>query len=149
MKIRTGFVSNSSTSSFICSACGCIEAGRDISLRECEMWQCKNGHYIHDDCADNPNLEPFFEEYIKEYIEKYGDVENDHGYDYDIKDEARDEGRYEIPEEYCPICSFKKLSKEDELAYYRWKMGFLKEDVLKSISEEFTNYKEFKDKIYQ
>jgi hypothetical protein len=146
MKIRTGFVSNSSTSSFVCSACGCIEAGRDISIDEVEMLHCINGHYVHESCADNPDLEPFLKQYTIEYVEKYGDPDYE---EEELQDEARSEGKYEIPEEHCPICSFEKLSKEDELAYYRWKMDFNKEDVLKSISEEFKSYKEFKDKIYQ
>ena len=42
MKIRNGFVSNSSTSSFICNICGEVEAGMDLSLSDVEMECCEN-----------------------------------------------------------------------------------------------------------
>ena len=67
MKIRNGFVSNSSTSSFICDICGCVEAGMDISLNDCEMVQCKNGHAFHKTCLDEESkviLEKVFEEKV-------------------------------------------------------------------------------------
>ena len=53
MKIRNGFVSNSSTSSFICDICGGVEAGMDLSLSDAEMCQCKNSHCFHDVCLKN------------------------------------------------------------------------------------------------
>ena len=54
MKARTGFVSNSSTSSFICSICGGIEAGMDAGLYDFEMFECKEGHVAHYACAKLP-----------------------------------------------------------------------------------------------
>ena len=44
MKIRNGFVSNSSSSSFICDVCGQDVSGWDMSLSEAEMYECENGH---------------------------------------------------------------------------------------------------------
>ena len=44
MKIRMGFVSNSSSSSFICDITGQIESGMDICLNDAEMSMCVNGH---------------------------------------------------------------------------------------------------------
>jgi hypothetical protein len=44
MKIRTGFVSNSSSSSFICNVCGENVSGYDMMLSEAEMYECGNGH---------------------------------------------------------------------------------------------------------
>ena len=44
MKIRNGFVSNSSSSSFICDVCGHDEAGYDLGLEDAEMYECQNGH---------------------------------------------------------------------------------------------------------
>jgi len=44
MKIRLGFVSNSSSSSFVCDVCGRAESGMDISLRDFDMIHCVNNH---------------------------------------------------------------------------------------------------------
>ena len=43
MKIRNGFVSNSSSSSFICEVCGQDASGYDMSLSDAEMYECING----------------------------------------------------------------------------------------------------------
>jgi len=48
MKIRNGFVSNSSSSSFICDICEENVSGMDVCLSEAEMSECQNGHTICD-----------------------------------------------------------------------------------------------------
>lgn len=44
MKIRSGFVSNSSSSSFVCCICGESEGGYDMSLEDAGMVECEAGH---------------------------------------------------------------------------------------------------------
>jgi hypothetical protein len=51
MKIRNGFVSNSSSSSFTCAVCGDEQSGMDLCLSECEMFECTNGHTFHEECV--------------------------------------------------------------------------------------------------
>lgn len=46
MKIRKGFVSNSSSSSFICDACGSEESGMEMNLDQAGMSECEGGHTI-------------------------------------------------------------------------------------------------------
>jgi hypothetical protein len=146
MKVRSGFVSNSSTSSFVCKVCGCIEAGRDATLEEFEMFSCENYHTIHEECADIciENIVP--EEYLKEYVRKYRSDDCD---DEESREEARGEFRDNVPATYCPVCSFKKLSIRDELEFLRKETGMSKKDVIKKIKSKFKDYKEFKEKIYQ
>lgn len=48
MKIRNGFVSNSSSSSFTCDVCGNTESGMDCGLSDFSMTQCINGHTFCD-----------------------------------------------------------------------------------------------------
>jgi len=76
MKIRIGFVSNSSSSSYICSVCGDVKEGQDLCLSEAEMRQCINGHVFCDIHMKEPAPE-------------------------NVDD---NEFRYETPKEYCPVC---------------------------------------------
>ena len=48
MKIRTGFVSNSSSSSFVCDVSKEIYSGWDASLSDFELYECENGHTFHE-----------------------------------------------------------------------------------------------------
>ena len=50
MKIRKGFVSNSSSSSFVCEYCGSEASGWDMCLSEAEMVRCIHDHEI---CQDH------------------------------------------------------------------------------------------------
>jgi len=52
MKVRTGFVSNSSSSSFTCDACGGVESGWDACLSDVYMFNCANGHTVCDSHHD-------------------------------------------------------------------------------------------------
>ena len=61
MKKRNGFVTNSSSSSYICEVCGNVEAGMDIGLRDAEMYRCVEcgmdfcyDHGVNTDLQDDP-----------------------------------------------------------------------------------------------
>lgn len=114
MKIRNGFVSNSSSSSFTCDLCGCTEAGWDLCLSDAEMIECNEGHV-------------FCEQHIDaDLIEKLQDDDDEWRYCLDIK--------------YCPICTLKEVSSEKLLKYIIKKYNLNKSDIENEIREKFSNY---------
>lgn len=88
MKRRMGFVSNSSSSSFVCDITGETESGWDASLRDCGMAECVAGHVFI--TADYPEVEKLIEDAGDEESENYDD-EIAYGYG--------------IPQKLCPICN--------------------------------------------
>ena len=72
MKIRNGFVSNSSSSSFICDVCGHVESGWDMSMSE--MYECTNGHtFCESHVSDNVDNKSLLIAYYTADIECNGD----------------------------------------------------------------------------
>jgi len=50
MKIRNGFVSNSSSSSYVCEICNAALEAYDCNLNEIGLCECENGHLF---CLDH------------------------------------------------------------------------------------------------
>ncbi len=122
MKIRKGFVSNSSSSSFICDVSGEVQSGWDLLLSDAEMYKCEMGHI-------------FCEDYIvKDAYEKYC-KENEENEDFD--------DRYDLPKECCPICSFKYIMDKQAVLFLLKKCNVTMEDIEKEIKDTFKDYKEF------
>jgi hypothetical protein len=61
MKIRNGFVSNSSTSSYTCDVCGNTEAAYDLGLEDAGMYQCEHGHCFCEEDLIGPSQEERYE----------------------------------------------------------------------------------------
>lgn len=106
MKIRTGFVSNSSSSSFTCAVCGTTESGWDACLEEMGFIQCENEH-IHCGCEVEVTDETtehcdYFEENV-------------------------------LKEEFCPICTFDVSSKYDLRRFLTKTYEITNEEVLADI----------------
>lgn len=131
MKFRKDFVTNSSSSSYVCEICGREECGFDLSLSDCEMMKCVNGHIF---CRDESLEIPDKKELIRLILENEWNKECWCSEIKDCKDYTEEElnemdedilfekfcsdcGHYEIPEQSCPICQFVEYSEDDLSAY--------------------------------
>ena len=79
MKVRKGFVSNSSSSSFVCDLSGEVFEGYDAGLNEFGCVSCENGHTF------------IYEGYPK--VEAW------------VESDENEESNYEMPAAICPICN--------------------------------------------
>ena len=107
MKIRTGFVSNSSSSSFVCDVCGHAEEIRDSDFEYASIIYCESGHVI---CRDE--LIDWNEEIINS--DDYGDC---------------------VEEKYCPICQFEVSGKDDIKTYFLKTTNITEAEVFESIKK--------------
>lgn len=130
-KVRSGFVSNSSSSSFICVVCGNEASGWDICLSEADMVECVKGHVF---CSGHLLEKEKEEATANELDEENEDTDCDE--DYDDDDD-------QVAAERCPICQFKSLSTEDGLSYLLKKHNLTEKICLEQMKQEFSNYEKF------
>lgn len=149
MKFRKDFVTNSSSSSYVCEICGRTESGFDMCLSDCEMMECVNGHVF---CCDEALEQPTKKDMIKMILENEWNKER---YDYttrEYRDYSEEElleldrnflfekfcskgGYYGIPECMCPICQFIEYSEYDLSAYLLKEYGISREEVFAEVKK--------------
>ena len=149
-KIRNGFVSNSSSSSFVCDLCGYETGGWDMCLSEAEMFECENGHTLCDEHMLQPTQE-WLNEYIYKIKESRGisdedfnewveeqqvdlnnvTKENIRELDYELGYD--DAFRYNVSEHLCPLCNFEELCMEDAMEYLKKTTSYTINEVFEYI----------------
>ena len=160
MKLRTGFVSNSSSSSFVCDITGATESGYDASARDCGFAQCSNGHTFVEGLL-LPITDFTMEKYVKLFVEennssKWRDildvddvtkllVEKNGGpvEDYETfvelinahYDEEYDD--YEVSPFRCPICMMHEVSTEMLMAYLMKTAGKDRKELTETIRKKY------------
>lgn len=149
MKFRKDFVTNSSSSSYVCEICGRTESGWDMCLSECEMMECVNGHVF---CCDEALETPNKQELIKMILENEWNKERWNCDIHDYKDYSEEElmvmdqdilfekfcsenGYYDVPECMCPICQFIEYSEYDLSAYLLKEYGISREEVFAEVKK--------------
>ncbi len=119
MRKRFYFISNSSSSSFICEICGRDESGWDLCLSDAEMVECENGHvFCRDEIIDSDN--------------DFADLDEE----------------YEISEKYCPICNFEEPSYKNLRSYFLKTTDITNETVFEEIKKVNKRRKVLRDHEY-
>ena len=167
MKIRAGFVSNSSTSSFICSVCKQGVAGREIGPDDVGMVSCTGGHYLCEghalpeteetkaeaEAEIRQRLEARAERYRK-YLQEEKDLtdEREAMYENWLREAEQDleSGDFDVAEELegavprsrCPVCSMQVLEPWVMLRLLMRREGFTEKELLDDALGEFSTYSE-------
>ena len=152
MKVRNGFVSNSSGSSFVCDVSGAVKVGYDVGPREMGFLQCPQGHCFLEDykvlghiSADMMrrsiinmiNSKRWWRkpEHKQEEIVKVNALP-----DADLegwKKYALDYYEADVMSEECPICTFTKPRNAEFVAFLLSKLGWTEEKALSVAKQEF------------
>lgn len=166
-KFRHGFVSNSSTTSFVCEVCGVAEGGMDVGLEELGFEECASGHtYCQGHALKVEGININDAEVVKGYMLSILDMlpedtwivkrgwrkeiealdtekDNDESALYDYYDDFKSEVGGDI--ERCPICQFKALSASDAKKFFLKCEGITEEAFLKDLASRFSAYTGFKE----
>ena len=168
MKMRNGFVSNSSSSSFVCDVSGESYEGYDGDYGDIQECSCVNGHTFSNDYyieVTKPAFEPdiatkrqFMIDESKDvkvvYALKSADdaqilkwwIEENWVDDYNGQFEDEQE-YYECSEEHCPICTFAHPYPPEINAYLLNLSGRTMKDILQELKDKYTSYADFKKEI--
>ena len=147
MKFRSSFVTNSSSSSFVCEICGHVESGWDIGLSEAGMYECINGHvFCQDEALEIPNKKELIKMILENEwnnkwdsnIKDYRDCTEEELNEYDEEDlfyKFCSNGCYNVPECVCPICQFIEYSEFDLSKYMLKEYGVSRDKVFAEVKK--------------
>jgi hypothetical protein len=158
MKVRSGFVSNSSSSSFICNVCGIMESGMDASAKDFDMSNCQNGHtfcnnhFVGKELSWEDKKSLLLNDISNKILSSYYTPERKQ-IDIDLICHLDEDGInvyfeehfYECDPSRCPICTFQKIDCSDGFMFLKKKFSLTDEEVLQIIKSQFINYTEFKE----
>lgn len=166
MKKRIGFVTNSSSSSFICEICGNVESGFDMTLEDAGMYECVNGHtFCQQEALDNPSREEMIAYIMKNELNAvYTRYFNGFKVEYNKKTYTEEElfmmdedeifsdfyakNVYEVPEELCPICQFIEYSQKDLREFLEKKYKVSRDEVFEEVKKFNKRRKKLYDEEY-
>lgn len=149
MKYRKDFVTNSSSSSFVCEICGRTESGWDLGLSEAEMVECVNGHiFCNDEMLPIPDKATLLKMIMDGGLnEGCWDSEIGDERDYTMEELENmtaddlfekfcsESSYYDIPECVCPICQFIEYSENDLSKYLEKEYGVSRDEVFEKVKQ--------------
>lgn len=148
MKFRKDFVTNSSSSSYICEICGEVDGGYDVGLTECGMYRCVNDHII---CGRHTEDNYPREEIISMLLSK-GAISGTGEELENVQNYALSDYCYEvfdgIPECLCPICRFDEYAEEDIAKYLLRKYGVPRDVVFAEVKKYNSRRRKLYDSEY-
>ena len=164
MKIRTGFVSNSSSSSFVCCICGRKEVGYDgtyeIDVFTCEnhehgmCCECKDASF-QDKCLSMQEKREWLIELKRfDILCEYGTDDEECNIDEIIKNNKEEEMIIELNklneltdeqicgifnadfyENMCPVCMMIEYDQSDLKQYLKKKTGYTEEEAFAEVKK--------------
>jgi len=148
MKVRYGFVSNSSSSSFTCLVCGNTESGMDACARDFGFLECDNGHLfcnthmirnkVKDDLEHKiQKIRNCKEEYYITRLEEALKIEDKNDKIEEIDSIIDDMGLDLVDSLLCHICQFLNPLEPQFSFWLLKKLGWNQKEALKKIKEEY------------
>ena len=149
MKVRYGFVSNSSSSSFTCLVCGSTESGMDACASDFDFMECDNGHLFCNTHMIRNKVKDELEHKIqkirnngyKEYVSRLEvalKLEDEEDKIEEIDSIIECMGDIDsVDSLLCTICQFLNPIEPQFSFWLLKKLGLTEKEALKKIKEEY------------
>lgn len=157
MKIRSSFVGNSSSSSFVCDACGHTEGGYNESLSDFDMCMCAQHHILCCECKSNVAIKDVQElsadvliDLLTGWREAFESTKLE-----DLQEAALDYLRWHhdnnqgevILSTDCPVCTLQVISDATVLSYLlEHHLDMTRENIKDMIRHQFTSLQDLQEK---